>query len=86
MWAGSGPVCVARTCGYARHSKGGAWAPASSELRSGSPGLCSEGEQTRSSWGHRGTVEPFSHCSCLKLGWEGAQSEFCCLTVPSLPW
>lgn len=66
--------------------QGGAWAPASSELRSGSPGLCSEGEQTRSSWGHRGTVEPFSHCSCLKLGWEGAQSEFCCLTVPSLPW
>lgn len=23
VWAGSGPVCVARTCGYARHSKGG---------------------------------------------------------------
>lgn len=66
--------------------RGGAWAPASSELRSGSPGLCSEGERARSSWGHRGTVKPFSHCSCLKLGWERARSGFCCLIVPSLPW
>lgn len=76
VWAGQGlvHVAVAGTCGCAMVQRGGAWIPASSKLQSGSPGLCTEGEQTRSSWGHRGSLKPSSHCSCLnQTGSEGAQ-------------